>query len=317
MRIMRVKRFMDQWNEDIDSGKNPAASAYGRGQGRVGKAEGGEAGQSNSNFSVAKSSSTTFIGTDKKITTTIDGRAAATAETAKQDDEEDNRVFMGGIPFNMSEVDVSKICASFGKLKSFNLIKDPVDPSMNKGYAFFEYADERAAEKAIKALNNFEIMDKKLKVQKASAGSKQANQITMHKNVPDEKRLDLPKYCSMPSPVVQFLNMVSVEDLFDQSFVAQVKNDLLEECQQFGQVVSLEIPKPLFHLEQKDDSVKIAEKYQALANSESALVSRAHGKVYVKFSELIAAKQARYGLSGRTYNGRTVVASFYPEHLFD
>lgn len=111
--------------------------------------------------------------------------------------------------------------------------------------------------------------------------------------------------------------MVSVEDLFDQSFVAQVKNDLLEECQQFGQVVSLEIPKPLFHLEQKDESVKIAEKYQALANSESALVSRAHGKVYVKFGELIAAKQARYGLSGRTYNGSTVVASFYPEHLFD
>lgn len=25
MRIMRVKRFMDQWNEDIDNGKNPAA----------------------------------------------------------------------------------------------------------------------------------------------------------------------------------------------------------------------------------------------------------------------------------------------------
>jgi len=122
---------------------------------------------------VAKSSATTFIGEDKKITTTIDGRVV-TAE-AKAEDEEDNRVFMGGIPFNMSEVEVSKICASFGKLKSFNLIKDPVDPTMNKGYAFFEYADERAAEKAIKALNNVEIMDKKLKVQKASAGSKQAN----------------------------------------------------------------------------------------------------------------------------------------------
>ena len=47
------------------------------------------------------------------------------------------------------------------------------------------------------------------------------------------------------------------------------------------------------------------------------MASRAHGKIYVKFGELIAAKQARYGLSGRTYNGRTVVASFYPEHLFD
>jgi len=122
---------------------------------------------------------------------------------------------MGGIPFNMSEVAVSEMCASFGKLKSFNLIKDPVDPALNKGYAFFEYVDERAAEKAIKALNNLEIMDKKLKVQKASAGSKQANQITMHKNVPDEKKLSIPKYCQLPSSVVQFLNMLSLEDLFD------------------------------------------------------------------------------------------------------
>ena len=112
---------------------------------------------------MAKSAATTFIGADKKITTTIAGGVVA-VEQKKKEDEEDNRVFMGGIPFNMSEVEVSKICASFGKLKSFNLIKDPVDPAMNKGYAFFEYADERAAEKAIKALNNLEIMDKKLKV---------------------------------------------------------------------------------------------------------------------------------------------------------
>lgn len=94
--------------------------------------------------------------------TTTDGRVVTT--DTKAEDEEDNRVFMGGIPFSMSETEVSKICASFGKLKSFNLIKDSIDPTLNKGYAFFEYADERAAEKAIKALNNLEIMDKKLKV---------------------------------------------------------------------------------------------------------------------------------------------------------
>ena len=121
---------------------------------------------------------------------------------AKGEEEEDIRVFMGGIPFTMTEVEVSNICAAFGKLKSFNLIKDNVDPSLNKGYAFFEYVDERAAEKAIKALNNFEIKDKKLKVQKASTGSKQANQIAMHKNVPDDKKLELPRYCTTPSRVV-------------------------------------------------------------------------------------------------------------------
>jgi len=160
--------------------------------------------------------------------TTTDGRVVTT--DTKAEDEEDNRVFMGGIPFSMSETEVSKICASFGKLKSFNLIKDSIDPTLNKGYAFFEYADERAAEKAIKALNNLEIMDKKLKVQKASAGSKQANQITMHKNVPDDKRLDIPKYCQNPSNVVQFLNMISLEDLFEPAYLNEVKQELLTEC---------------------------------------------------------------------------------------
>ena len=37
---------------------------------------------------------------------------------------EDRRLFMGGIPFQMQEEEVRKMCESFGKLKSFNLIKD-------------------------------------------------------------------------------------------------------------------------------------------------------------------------------------------------
>jgi hypothetical protein len=31
MKIMRVKRFMDQWNEEIDKGGNPAAAVYNTG----------------------------------------------------------------------------------------------------------------------------------------------------------------------------------------------------------------------------------------------------------------------------------------------
>lgn len=64
----------------------------------------------------------------------------------------------------MSDKEVRAICESFGRLKTFNLMKDPANPDLNKGYAFFEYVDERSTEKAIKHLNNFEIKDKKLKV---------------------------------------------------------------------------------------------------------------------------------------------------------
>ncbi len=41
------------------------------------------------------------------------------------------------------------------------------------------------------------------------------------------------------------------------------------------------------------------------------------GKIFVKFSHIIAAKQARFRISGRKYNRRTVVGAFYPEYYFD
>lgn len=34
---------------------------------------------------------------------------------------------MGGIPFTMPESEVREMCESFGRLKSFNLIKDNID----------------------------------------------------------------------------------------------------------------------------------------------------------------------------------------------
>jgi len=49
--------------------------------------------------------------------------------------------------------------------------------------------DERAAEKAIKALNGFEIKDKRLKVQRAAQGQKQVQLLTAYKNVPEAKQL--------------------------------------------------------------------------------------------------------------------------------
>jgi len=51
-------------------------------------------------------------------------------------------------------------------------VKDLQNPDQNKGYAFFEYVDERAADKAIKALNNIDLKDKKLRVQRASTHQK-------------------------------------------------------------------------------------------------------------------------------------------------
>lgn len=64
----------------------------------------------------------------------------------------------------------------------------------------------------------------------------------------------------------------------------------------FGNIEKIEIPRP---------------------DLTTGLAGPAVGKVFVKFLYLIPAKRARHYLGGRTYNKRTILASFYPEDKFD
>ena len=66
----------------------------------------------------------------------------------------------------------------------------------------------------------------------------------MFKNVPDDKRLPVPLFAMTPSRVVQFLNMISIEDLYEEDEILQVRDDLLQECKNFGEIISIEMPKP-------------------------------------------------------------------------
>jgi RNA recognition motif-containing protein len=152
MRILRVKRFMDEWNNDIDKGRNPIQNLLEK------------KGPGASNFTGEARGGGIIKAGDEETK----GKGGASSI----DGERDNRIYMGGIPYNMSETEVKKMCEAFGRLKSFNLIKDPSNPELNKGYAFFEYSDDRSTDKAIKALNGLEFKDKRLKVQKANTNSK-------------------------------------------------------------------------------------------------------------------------------------------------
>lgn len=99
MRILRVKRFMEAWNTEIDKGRNPVQAL-------------------NAN---SKYAGNNFTGEAKP-------EAADGEKPAKGEEGRDNRIYMGGIPYNMSEVDVRQMCEAFGRLKTFNLVKDPAAP---------------------------------------------------------------------------------------------------------------------------------------------------------------------------------------------
>jgi splicing factor U2AF subunit len=232
--------------------------------------------------------------------------------------ESDNKLYMGGIPTSAKENEIREIVESFGQLKSFNLVKDPnSEEEMNRGFCFFEYVDEKVTDRAVKGLHNREMGEKRLKVQRANINCKSFTIAQQIKNTPVDMtpreqgksnfsdaiiteeniiQLDIPIYSSIPSRVVQLINLVTTEDIMDDADYREIIEDIRNECNQFGTVLNVEIPRP---------------------DKTTSLASNAVGKIFVKFSTLPSAKKARYNLSGRKFNRKTVIASFYPENYFD
>jgi splicing factor U2AF subunit len=72
--------------------------------------------------------------------------------------------------------------------------------------------------------------------------------------------------------VVQFLNILTPEDLMDDEEYKEIREDIENVCNNFGEVLEMKIPRP---------------------DPKTGIASSAVGKVFVKFSHVVAAKQAR------------------------
>ena len=59
-----------------------------------------------------------------------------------------NKVFCGGLPYDLSETQVKELVSVYGSLKAFHLVKEK-DAAASKGYCFFEYTDPSVTDTAI------------------------------------------------------------------------------------------------------------------------------------------------------------------------
>lgn len=71
-----------------------------------------------------------------------------------------------------------------------------------------------------------------------------------------------------------------------------------DECNNYGTVRSIVIPRPSSDSSEND-------------------ASRGVGLIFVSFTSPEGAARAKKAVNGRTFNGQTVVAVFYPEKLFE
>ncbi len=154
-----------------------------------------------------------------------------------------------------------------------------------------------------------ELGDKHLKVQRASIGVTQAAGLEMGVNamsmLAGTTSTDLDE-----GRVLQLLNMVTAEELIDHedyqgmssclSFPRRLEpatnsleicEDVKEECEKYGEVLEMKIPRP----------------------SGGSRQSNGVGKIFVKYDTADSARKAIQALAGRKFADRTVVTTYFSE----
>jgi len=75
-------------------------------------------------------------------------------------------IYVGNVPFRMSEEELKNLFAEFGTVESARIITDR-DSGRSKGFAFVEMTEKEAGLAAIESLNGKEINERELRVNEA------------------------------------------------------------------------------------------------------------------------------------------------------
>jgi len=67
-----------------------------------------------------------------------------------------NKIFVGGLPYQLNDDQVKELLAAFGPLKSFHLVKE-ASSANSKGYGFCEYKDPAITAAACEGLNDMQV----------------------------------------------------------------------------------------------------------------------------------------------------------------
>jgi splicing factor U2AF 65 kDa subunit len=214
------------------------------------------------------------------------------------------KLVIKGLPVYLTSEQGLELVGAFGAVQGWILVSE-IDsteskvPSIlisidGKGVAFCQFKDPTITPIALNSLNEMRLNEEHtLSVSFACVGSVQTlkgaensgGAMGMVNSLAAEKG-------TVPhSRVLILLNMVTGDDLMDADEYDDILQDVKEECDQYGKVLDLQIPRPLGR------------------SGEGPGV----GKVFVRFETQDDCAAAVKGIAGRKFQDRTVVASYYPE----
>ncbi|RXH75171.1 hypothetical protein DVH24_029892 [Malus domestica] len=210
-----------------------------------------------------------------------------------------DRIFVGGLPYYFTEAQIKELLESFGPLRGFDLVKDR-ETGNSKGYAFCVYQDLSVTDIACAALNGIKMGDKTLTVRRANQGANQPKpeqeSVLLHaqQQIALQRFMLLQPPSSVATKVVCLTQVVTADELRDDTEYDDILEDMRLEGEKFGTLVNVIIPRPR-------------------PNGELA---PGVGKVFLEYADTEGSTKARTGLNGRKFGGNQVVAVFYSEDKF-
>ncbi|XP_057517690.1 splicing factor U2af large subunit A-like isoform X2 [Amaranthus tricolor] len=207
-----------------------------------------------------------------------------------------DRIFVGGLPYYLTEAQIRELLESFGPLRGFDLVKDR-ETGNSKGYAFCVYNDPSVTDVACAALNGIKMGDKTLTVRRANQGTVQPKpeQEIVLQHAQQQIMLQMMfQPGALPTNVVCLTEVVTADDLRDDEEYQDIMVDMQEEAEKFGSLVKVVIPRP----------------------GSNGELGPGVGKVFLEYADTESSSRARAGMNGRKFGGNQVVAVFYPENKF-
>ncbi len=226
-----------------------------------------------------------------------------------------NKLFVGGLPTNLGNEQVMELLKSFGELRTFNLVKEG-NGSVSKGFAFVEYLDPAVTEMAIQGLNGFQIGERALVVQRSATTNRATGAAQEHGAaafLAKSKILEEADAEPADTRVMLMLNMVTEDELYDDQEYEDILLDVKEECEKYGTVEGVRIPRPVpksTKWEPSDSAAQTAEKNRRI-NEEAGV-----GRVYVMYTDIPGCQKAMKALGGRQFGGRTILVASTSEEDF-
>ena len=215
------------------------------------------------------------------------------------------KLVIKGLPVYLTSDQGLELVEAFGAVQGWILVSEidsaeskvflsSLKYSDDKGVAFCEFKDPTITPIALNSLNGMQLNEEHtLAVSFACVGTLQTARATETPGGAMGMLTSLAAEKGGPprSRVLILLNMVTGDDLMDADEYDDILQDVKEECDRYGKVLDLQIPRPLGR------------------SGEGPGV----GKVFVRFETEDGCTAALKGLAGRKFQERTVVASYYPE----